>query len=182
MAFDWAKVEGYKDELTPEEKLALLENYVPEEKEDKPVDLKGYIPKVQFDKLSSELASAKKQLKSKMTEDEQREADRLAEQEAMKAELEALKRDKSLNAYRAEYLAQGYDATLAEEAATSLVDGDIDAVFAVMRKQNALAEKAMRAKILKETPVPPAGENPTDEDAKKREEAKLRKYFGLPVS
>lgn len=182
MAFDWTKVDGYKDELTADEKLALLENYEPEEKEDKPVDLKGYIPKVQFDKLSSELASAKKQLKSKMSEDEQREADRLAEQEALKNELESLKRDKFLNAYRAEYLAQGYDPTLAEEAATSLVDGDIDSVFAVMRKHNALAEKAIRAKILKETPVPPAGENPTDEDAKKREEAKLRKYFGLPVS
>ena len=27
MAFDWTKVEGYKEEMTPEEKLALLDNY-----------------------------------------------------------------------------------------------------------------------------------------------------------
>ena len=29
MAFDWNQLEGYKEDMTPEEKIALLENYDP---------------------------------------------------------------------------------------------------------------------------------------------------------
>lgn len=182
MAFDWTKVEGYREDMTPEEKLALLDN----DKEDKPPEMpapkeepkpnNGVVSKVQFDKVSSELAALKKQLKSKMTDDEQKEADRLAAEEALKTELETLRREKTLNSHKASFLAQGYSEQLAEQAATAMVDNDSNSLFAVMTKQKAESEKAMRAKILKETPTPPNGDN-TD---KTKEMAELRKSFGLP--
>ena len=96
----------------------------------------------------------KKQLRGKMTEDEAKELERQQHQEEMETELNTLRREKALAGYKASYLSQGYDEQLAEEAATAMVDGDMETVFAVMKKQSVNAEKAMRAKILKETPVP----------------------------
>ena len=195
MAFDWTKVEGYKEDMTPEEKLALLDNYndpepapkndpaptpTPDPKNDPaPAPKGGMVSKAQFDKVSSELAAVKKQLRGKMTEDEAKELERQQHQEEMETELNNLRREKALAGYKASYLSQGYDEQLAEEAATAMVDGDMDTVFAVMKKQSVNAEKAMRAKILKETPVPPASDDPNDEKKKQEEAKKLRGYFGL---
>lgn len=192
MAIDWTKYEGYREDMTDAEKLALLESVDPPTdpqpappKDTPPAPtptskLNGYIPKAQFDKVSSELAAAKKQLKSKMTEDEQREVDRLAAEEAMKNELETLRKEKTLNSYKASYLSQGYDEQMAEEAATAMVDGDMDTVFSVMKKYSANMEKAVRVKILKETPVPPAGTDPGVDAKQQKEMAELRASFGLP--
>lgn len=177
MAFDWSTVDGYKEDMTPEEKLALLEGYEPKAPE--PVDLKGYVKKAQFDNLASELASAKKQLKSRMTEEEAREADRAAHEEAIEAELKTLRREKTISSHKASFLAQGYDDALATEAATALADGDTDEVFSIMAKHKANAEKALRQQILKDAPVPPPGDQLTDELKQKAENEQLRKYFGL---
>jgi len=177
MAFDWTAVDGYKEDMTAEEKLALLDSYEPKSPE--PVNMKGYVAKTQFDSLASELAATKKQLRSKMSEEEAREADRAAHDEAIEQELKILRREKTISNHKASFLAQGYDDALATEAATALADGDTDAVFALMGKQRTNAEKALRQQIMKEVPVPPAGDQVTDEAKKKAEEAKLRQYFGL---
>lgn len=154
MAFDWSKLEGYREDMTVEEKLALLDNFEPN-----PEPAKGFISKAQFDKVSGELAEMKKKLRAKMSEDEQKEADRLAKEQKMQEELETLRKDKSVSTYKASFLAQGYDEALATEAATAMADGDMESAFATMKKHSENAEKALRAKIMKETPVPPAGTN-----------------------
>jgi len=198
MSFDWTKVAGYREDMTPEEKVALLdtqeeENQPPAETEpekqaptqpepeQQPVKpTPGLISKVQFDKVASELAKVKKELRARMTAEEQKEADRMANDEAMRLELEALRREKTLSNYKASYLSQGYDERLADEAATALADGDMDTVFALMKKHSMNTEKSLRAKILKEIPVPPAGENPSTDMEKQKELEILRASFGLP--
>lgn len=190
MAFDWSQVEGYRDDLSADEKLALLDSYEqpkpnPENNDEKESDvkptagMKGYIPKAQYDKLSSEVADLKRQLKGKMSEAEQQAMDRQAEQDALKQELETLRREKTISAHRASFLAQGYDDVLAEQAAVAMADGDTDTVFTAMKKHQALAEKALRAQIMKETPTPPGGDPASEEAKKKAETAKLKEYFGL---
>lgn len=182
MAFDWTKVEGYSEDMSAEDKLALLENYNPPEptQDDKPpVSMKGFVTKSQFDSLASELAAAKKQLRSRMTEDEAKEADRAAHDEAVENELKALRREKTISMHKASFLARGYEDDLASQAAEALADGDTDTVFAIMGKHQTNAEKALRMQILKEAPVPPPSDQITDEAKKKAEDAKLRKYFGL---
>lgn len=185
MAFDWTKVEGYNEGMTADEKLALLENYEPEKpdpEQNNPEETKpraGYIPKKDFDKVSSELAAAKKQLRSRMTEDEQKEADRQAEMAAKDAQLATLLREKSLGNRKASFMGLGYTAELADGAALALEDNDDDALFASMKKYQADFEKALRAKILSETPHPPSSDDPNDEAARKRDNDKLRGYFGL---
>lgn len=200
MSFDWTKIAGYREDMTADEKLALLdtqeeENQPPAEPEpEKPSPTQPepeqppqpvkpsphMISKVQFDKVASELAKVKKELRARMTAEEQKEADRLANDEAMRLELESLRREKTLSNYKASYLSQGYDERIADEAATALADGDMDTVFALMKKQAANTEKALRAKILKEIPVPPAGEAPNADMEKKKELESLRASFGLP--
>ena len=153
MAFDWTKVEGYKADMTDAEKVALLEKFT------MPEPTEGIIAKAQqFDKVSSELAAVKKQLKEKMTEDEQREAERLAVEKEMKEELDTLRKEKTVNPYKASFLAQGYDEKLADKAAKAMADGDMNTVFAMMKQHGEDREKALKAEILKGTPTPPAGE------------------------
>ena len=187
MAFDWTKVEGFSEDMSAEEKLALLENFDPPapapadpEPAPSPSGSKAMVSKAQFDKVASELATVKKQLRGKMSEDEQKELDRQNEREEMETELKALRREKTLAGYKAAYLSLGYDEQTAEDASTSMVDGDMENVFALMKKHSIAAEKALRAKILSETPVPPAGDNLNDEAKKREEEKQLRAYFGLP--
>ena len=80
MKIDVSKIPNF-DSL-PEETKTFLSNYEIEP------DLTGYIPKAQFDKTASELADVKKQLKARMTEEEKKEAERLAAEQALKEELE----------------------------------------------------------------------------------------------
>ena len=118
---DLTKIEGYKPDLTAEEKLALLEKWEP--------DTSGLIRKDTFDKTASELAELKRQLKARMTEEEQREAERKAADEALQVELETLRKDKTISESRAKFLGLGYDDALATETAKALADGDMEKVF-----------------------------------------------------
>lgn len=186
---DWNAIEGYNENLSAEEKLALLEKddsspapapNTPEGNAPQPKPETKVIAKAQFDKVASELAAAKKQLRAKMTEDELRETERQQEQEAIRTELENLRREKTLSGYKASCLALNYDEATADEMAHALADGDMETVFDVMKRQNVTIEKSLRAKILKETPVPPAGNDPNNDAKKLKEMADLRASFGLP--
>jgi hypothetical protein len=152
MAFDFTKLTGYREDMTAEEKLALLDKYEP----DKP-DLTGYIQKSTFDKTASELAEAKRQLKAKQTEEERKEAERLEAEAAIKAELEALRREKTISDSKARFLGLGYDEKLAAETAKALADGDMDKVFANQQIHIENVKKAERAASLAGDPKPPAG-------------------------
>lgn len=186
MAIDWAKIEGYREDMTADEKLELLEKHepTPAPKDEPtpapaPKDMKGFIPKAQFDKVASDLAAANKKLRAKMTEEEQKEAERLAEQEAIQQELTTLRHEKTVSTYKANYLSLGFDGDLALETAEAMADNDMERVFANMKKHSEAMKKSLTAEIMKNTPVPPAGDEP--EDLKKQKElAMLRKSMGLP--
>ena len=187
MKIDWTSFEGYSEDMSAEDKLALLEKQKSDPDPPAPADDSKNVPpgghkkddpapaahntsaekviaKSQFDKLASELAAAKKQLRAKMSEDEAKELDRQQEIESAKQELEQLRKEKTLTTYKASFLSLGYDDELASETADALAEGDMDAVFANMKKYGTNIEKALRAKILKETPVPPAGNSKDEKD------------------
>lgn len=204
MNIDWNTIEGYREDMSADEKLALLDNYDPptpasEKAPDptpnpapapggnankpeakSPTAKPGYVSKRDFDKVASDLAAAKRQLRSKMSEEEQREADRQAEIAAREEELKSLRRDKTLSMHKASFMGLGLDESLATDAATSLADGDADGLFDAMKRYQIGYEKALRAKILAETPKPPLGNDPNGEEAKKQDAENLRRIFGLP--
>lgn len=155
MAFDWTKVDGYREDMTAEEKIELLGGYEP------PADESAKW-KSQFDKTSSELASVKKQLKAKMTEDEQREAERAASDAAMREELETLRKNEAIRSNKVSLMGMGYDEAMADEMASALYNGDNKAIFEAMKKHGEALQKSLKEEILRNTPTPPGGTKDDD--------------------
>ena len=218
MAFDWNSIEGYREDMSADEKLELLNNYDPpvtaqETKAQENVETvastarrygeaeqageavnapaaksaaKPTNPlmtevawKRERDKLTSENGNLRKELRKYMTEQQAKEAERQAELDAREAELEMLRRDKTLADLTANFLGRSYDEVSARQAAEALADGDTNALFDIMARRDMAYEKALRAKILAETPKPPASD-PNSEEAKRKDKENLRRLFGLP--
>ena len=140
------------DELPEEAKAAILGM----EFADTP-DMSQFVAKAVFDKKASEVAELNKQLKSKMTQEEQAAAKQAEAMAAMQAELESLRADKTISEYTAQFLSLGYDEKLAKSTAEALHKGDMAVVFKNQAAFVADREKSMKADLLKSTPVPPAG-------------------------
>jgi septal ring factor EnvC (AmiA/AmiB activator) len=178
---DLSKLPGYRDDMSDEEKLALLLDYLaknstqkgdddadnstqPDEKKTDttslptPKPVKKTVPKRLFDDQSSEIAKLKKQLRAKQTDEEAKAAELEEVRAREQAELEQLRKERTLGNYNAKFLGLGYDPLLAQEVAEALSENDMDAVFAAMQKHDSAREKTLRATILKETPIPPAGD------------------------
>lgn len=150
---DITKIEGYKEDMTAEEKLKLYESYdIAEPSYD------GYIKKDTFDKTASELASVKKQLKDRMSEDEVKEAERAQKDAEIMEELKTLRAEKLVSEMKARYLGLGYDEKLASDTAKAYAEGNIDAVFKNQKIFQENSKKAIEAELLANTPRPPVGD------------------------
>lgn len=153
---DVTQIEGYA-EMSPEDKLKVLESYdIPDP------DYTGYVKKDIFDKTASELAGAKKQLREKMTEDEQAKQREQEERADLQAKYDKLLRENIVAKNKAKLISLGYDEKLADETAEAMADGDMDKVFTNQKKHLDSVEKRVRADALKDTPKPtPDGDSQT---------------------
>ena len=150
------------DDLPEEAKEAILAM----EFADVP-DMSQFVAKAVFDKKASEAADLSKQLKSKMTQDEQAAAQQAEALAAMQSELESLRAEKAISEYTAQFLGLGYSEKLAKSTAEALHSGDMAVVFKNQASFVAEREKNMKAELLKNTPTPPAGageKGPTKEE------------------
>jgi hypothetical protein len=152
---DVTQIEG-DEGMTPEGKNKALEEF------DTPdLDPALYVSKKQFDKVASELAEKKRELKEKKGVEGEAAA-KEQELETMKGELDALRRESNISKNKAKLVAMGYEEALADETAEAMVDGDTEKVFANQKKHLSSVEKRVRAEILKSTPKPtPDGETNT---------------------
>ena len=148
---DVTQIEGYA-EMSAEDKLKALEGFdIPDP------DYSGYVKKDVFDKTASELAGVKKQLKDKMTDDEAAKQKEQEEREELQSKYDKLLRESEISKHKAKLLGLGYDEKLAKSTAEALHKGDMATVFKNQASFNTTREKAMKAELLKNTPVPPAG-------------------------
>jgi K+-sensing histidine kinase KdpD len=173
MKIDITQIPNF-DALPDEAKSAILAM----EFADAP-DMSQFVAKSVFDKKASEAADLSKQLKSRMTQDEQAEAQRAEALATMQAELEALRSEKAISEYTAQFLGIGYDEKLAKSTAAALHKGDMATMFKNHATFVAEREKAMKAELLKSTPTPPAGDGdkgPTKEDFQKMTLAEKQKF------
>ena len=108
-------IENYEN-MTPEEKLAALEAYDPEKD--------GFVSKATFDKASSEVASYKKQLREKQSDEEAKAAKEAEERATLIARVEELEREKTVNSYTTSLLGLGYDEKAAKATAEAMAKGD----------------------------------------------------------
>lgn len=153
---DVTQIEGYA-EMSAEDKLKALEGFdIPDP------DYSGYVKKDLFDKTASELAEKKKQLKDKMTEDEQKAQKEQEEREELQSKYDKLLHESEIAKHKAKLVALGYEETLADETAVAMADGDMEKVFANQKKHLDSVEKRVRADALKDTPKPtPDGDSKT---------------------
>ena len=146
---DITKIENF-DTMSVEEKLQALQNFEYDEQDDSKYD---NLKKL-FDKNASELAQAKRDLKSKMSEDEINKLNNEQAQKELQEKYDKLLRETEHSKNKANFLALGYDEKLAEDTATAMIDGDFTKVFANQKKHLENMEKKMKADILKDTPPP----------------------------
>jgi Asp-tRNA(Asn)/Glu-tRNA(Gln) amidotransferase A subunit family amidase len=167
MKIDVSTIEGF-DTMTAEQKLeALMELEVPDK-----VDTSKMVSKELFDRKASELAEANKKLKSKMTEDEQKQAEiaeaaeaAAKEKEALLARVAELEKNNTLREYTLGFSNLGFDEKLATETANLFEEKDSVKFFANMKKFLENYEKAIEKKLMDKTPGPGGNAgNSGDED------------------
>lgn len=165
---DLTTIEGYAN-MTTEQKLAALEGFnIPDP------DYSGYVRKEVFDKTASELASKKKELTEKMTEDEQKKLQEQEHLEELQSKYDKLLHESEVSKYKAKLLAMGYEEKLADDTAEAMANGDSEKVFANQKKHLESVEKKVRADALKDTPKPTG-----DGNSKGMTAEKLRKMNPL---
>lgn len=165
--------DAYKEDLTVEDISAAIEGL---DLVDRATATKGMVRKETFDKTASELAGYKRQLREKLSEEEQAKLDREAHDKEIMEELEALRKDKLLNQHMTRYLKLGYSDELAQSTAEAMVAQDFDTVFANQQAFLAAREKEiLKAQTLKNDKRPPAGNGTGGTDyAKLAAEAQAR--------
>lgn len=148
MKIDVTKIEGYA-EMSAEDKVKALEAFETEEP-----DMSGYVSKDVFDKTASELATKKKELKAKMSEEEAKKIAEQEEKEALQARIAELEKSEKISKNKAQFLALGYSEELATSTAKALADGDLATLFRNQKLHQEAYEKKVRADILADTPRP----------------------------
>jgi hypothetical protein len=76
---------------------------------------------------------------------------------ALEAKVAQLEKAKTVSEHKAQYIALGYEETLAAETAEALADGNMDVVFANAKKANDAMLAKKTAELLKNTPTPGGG-------------------------
>lgn len=150
--------DAYKEGMTFEEVESALESVtIPEDNSAEIERLKNALSK-----SNSEAAGYKKQLREKMTEDEQKKQKEQEEREELQNKYDKLLRESVISKNKAKLVALGYEEALADETAEAMADGDTEKVFANQQKHLASFEKKVRAEALKNTPKPtPDGDSKT---------------------
>lgn len=142
---------GYAD-MTPEEKVAVLEAYT---YEDSASELERY--KNALSKANSECADWKKKHNALLSEEERKQQANAEELESLKKELADMKLEKTITGNKAQLIALGYDEALAADTAKAMADGDAMKVFANQKKFLESHDKAYKAQLMGEGSKPPAG-------------------------
>lgn len=166
MKIDITKIPGY-DAMSEADKLKALLAF---EYDDNATELEKLRNAVS--KANSEAASWKKKHNELLTDDErskQEQAEKLAN---MEKELTELREAKKVSEYKADFIAQGYDESLAEDSAKAMVAGDNAKVFANNKTFLENYTKKIKADAMKNTPKPNGGNGGNGgEDFSKRIEA-----------
>lgn len=113
--------------------------------------------KAAVSKSNSEAAELKKQLRTKLTEDEAAKLKDAEDREKLQSDYNALLTKVTISENKAKLLAIGYDDKLADETAEAMVNGELEKVFTNQKKHMENLEKKIRADVLKETPKPAPG-------------------------
>lgn len=146
--------DAYKDGMTVEEIEAALGDITPPSNDSSEIERL----KAALSKSNSEAAGYKKQLREKMTEDEQKAQKEAEERAELLEKYDKLLHKTEVSENKARLLSLGYDEKLADETAEAIASRDLEKVFANQLTHQRNLEKKIKAEALKQTP-PPVGGN-----------------------
>ena len=129
--------------------------------------------KAAVSKANAEAAKLKRELQARMSEEERREAERKAKEDEVNEKLAELQRANIVSDTKAQYLALGYEASLADRAAEAAADNDHGTLFLVQKQHQDALVKKIRAEILKSTPKPNGGSQAVPKDLTREQFANL---------
>lgn len=129
--------------------------------------------------VNSEAAETKRQLKQRMSDEERKEAERLEADKARDEELATLRREKTVNGYKARLMEVGYDAETAATMAEGLPSDLSDEFFTAQKNFLENKAKQIQAALVKNQPNLSTGKPMSSADVEDGEMAKFRKAFGL---
>lgn len=113
------------------------------------------------DKANSEAAEYKRQLKAKMTEDEQRAAEEAEKYQKMQEENATLKKQIALSDLTTKFIASGLDAESAAKSAEAAYSGDFDTVInnftSFVANSVKTAKETAKAELLDANPIMQGG-------------------------
>jgi hypothetical protein len=142
--------DAYKDGMTIEEiETALAEIELPADQTPEVERLKAALSK-----SNSENAEWKKKHREALSEEERKAQETADLIKQLQEENATLVRDSNVSKHKAKFLSMGYDEALASDAATAMVDGDMEKLFSYQQKHQEALEKKIRADALKSTPRP----------------------------
>lgn len=147
----------YKEGMTLEEiETALAEKQEPEDRTSEVESLQAEVLKLKesISKSNSEAASYKKQLREKMSEDEQTKAREAEERADLEAKYNELLLKTTISENKAKLIEIGYEGKLAESTAKAMAEGNLEEVINSHKKHLESFEKKIKADLLKQTPRP----------------------------
>ena len=142
--------DAYKEDMTAVEiEAALADIEFPEDQTPEVERLKAALTK-----SNSENAEWKKKHREALTEEERKTQETADLIKKLQEENATLTRERNVSSHKAKFLNMGYDESLANDAATAMVDGDMEKLFSYQQKHQEALEKKIRADALKGTPKP----------------------------
>lgn len=154
---DVTKIDGYES-MTAEEKLAALEGYdIPEP------DYTGYVKKDVLDKTLKEKGDLSKQLKAKLSAEEQKEAEEKQKKAEYDEYVKTLENKIAMTDATSRFLKLGMDSEMAKQSAQAEIDGNKDIVFANIQKTNEALIKNAQSEWLKSRPEIQSGVGSSEE-------------------
>ncbi|NSI89842.1 hypothetical protein [[Clostridium] scindens] len=170
--------DAYKDGMTIDEiNTALAERELVDKSQ-----YDGFVPKSMLDKANSEAADFKKKWKAASSAQEQKEIEEAEKQAQIEEELKTLRRSAKVSDYEKQHLALKYDEKDAKEIAEALYDGDMDTVFRIQKKHEDALQKSIKADLMKQMPIPPAGNQQKIDYSKQIAEAQASGNMALMAS
>lgn len=134
-------------------------------------------------KQKKEAAKWQEQFKATLDEQKRKEFEAEESNKQILAQLAEYKNRERISSYKAKLMSAGYDDSTASTMATALPDGIEDSFFESQRTFLEATKQAIKTQSLNSQPglstgMPPA----TTPESKSREDAQLRKWFGLPTN
>lgn len=135
--------------------------------------------KAALSRANSEAAEWKRNYKATLDEAKQKEMEASERRKAELEELEALRKDKRINTYKAKLMDAGVDGAAADLMAKALPDGVAEEYFTATKTFLSNQRQAIETESLKKQPQLSVGAPPTGNGLKTEEDAKYDRWFGL---